>query len=181
MLGCDVDDERVGRARQIAELAGLGASSGEVRVHLRGVDVTDRAALEAFVGGRGTIDAILTDLPWGKREKASQSLSKLYHFFLESWFAVLRTGGSIVTVTAEHRTLSRALAVFETTCRKKRVGACLKMENVRMLSPSGGEVSGLEEDKVKQQGLLEAERNSQMRKIEIGYHVYVFQIRKIAI
>lgn len=181
VLGCDVDNETVGRAHQIAELAGLAPSSGEVRVHLRGVDVTDRTALEAFVGGRGTIDAILTDLPWGKRERASQSLSKLYHFFLESWFAVLRTGGSIVTVTAEHRTLSRALAVFETSCRKKRVGACLKMENVRMLSPSGGEVAALEEDKVKQQGLLEAERNSLMRKIEIGYHVYVFQIRKIAI
>ena len=152
------------------------------------MDGTDRAALESFAGGPSTIDAILTDLPWGKREKASQSLSKLYHFFLESWHSVLRTGGYIVTVTAEHRTLSRALAVFETTCRKMRKGSCLKMEDVRMLnanpnSSSGGEghVAMWEEDKVKAQGVLEAQRNGQMRKIEIGYHVYVFLIRKVAI
>ncbi|SPO27042.1 related to DRAP deaminase RIB2 [Ustilago trichophora] len=183
VFGCDVDEETVSRAGQISALAGFSSSTGNVKVHLRGVDGTDRTALEAFVGGPATIDAIITDLPWGKREKASQSLSKLYHFFLESWYSVLRTGGYIVTVTAEHRTLSRALSVFETTCRKKRMGSCLVMEEVRMLDDTqeGAAVKEWEEEKVKQQGRLEAKRNEKMRKIEIGYHVYVFLIRKVAI
>ena len=181
VYGCDVDDETVSRAQQISSLAGFSPSTAPVEVHLRGVDGTDSLALQSFVGGPGTIDAILTDLPWGKREKASQSLSKLYHLFLESWYSVLRTGGYIVAVTAEHRTLSRALSVFETTCRKKRLGSCLKMEDVRMLSSQAEGLDGWEEEKVKQQGVLEAQRNTQMRKIEIGYHVYVFLIRKMAI
>ncbi|CDR98764.1 related to DRAP deaminase RIB2 [Sporisorium scitamineum] len=182
VYGCDVDEETVERARQISTLAGFSPDIGAVQVHLRGLDGTDRASLEAFVGGSSSIDAIITDLPWGKREKASQSLSKLYHYFLESWYPVLRTGGYIVTVTAEHRTLSRALAVFETTCRKKRMGACLKMEDVRMLDrDQEGRVARFEEEKVKAQGVLEAQRKGQMRKIEIGYHVYAFLIRKIAI
>ncbi|KAJ9480282.1 tRNA pseudouridine(32) synthase, mitochondrial [Pseudozyma hubeiensis] len=178
VLGCDIDAETVDRAQSISTLAGFSTNTGPVTVQLRSVDGTDRLSLESFAGGPSSIDAILTDLPWGKREKASQSLSKLYHFFLESWFSVLRTGGYIVAVTAEHRTLSRALSVFETTCRKKRMGACLKMEDVRMLDGRG---NGFEEEKVKQQGVLEARRNGQMRKIEIGYHVYVFMIRKVAI
>ncbi|SJX62563.1 related to DRAP deaminase RIB2 [Sporisorium reilianum f. sp. reilianum] len=183
VFGCDVDDETVERARQISTLAGFSPDTGAVQTHLRGLDATDTASLEAFVGGRASIDAILTDLPWGKREKASRSLSKLYHALLESWFGVLRTGGYIVTVTAEHRTLSRALAVFETTCRKKRLGACLRLEDLRMLDRGleGGEVARFEEDKVKEQGVLEAQRNAQMRKIEIGYHVYAFLVRKVAI
>ncbi|TKY86204.1 hypothetical protein EX895_005029 [Sporisorium graminicola] len=184
VFGCDVDDETVERARQISTLAGFSPDAGAVQVHLRGLDGTDGGALESFVGGRGSIDAIITDLPWGKREKASQSLSKLYHFFLESWFPILRTGGFILTVTAEHRTLSRALAVFETTCRKKRMGACLKMEDVGMLEGGQegvGDMTKFEDDKVKAQGVLEAKRNGQMRKIEIGYHVYAFLIRKVAI
>ncbi len=69
------------------------------------------------------------------------------------------------------------------------MGAALRMEDVRMLSgdvANGNEegkeeVEMWEEDKVKQQGVLEARRNGQMRKIEIGYHVYVFLIRKVAI
>ncbi|KAJ1599077.1 hypothetical protein NDA14_001251 [Ustilago hordei] len=183
VFGCDMDAETVSRAQQISTLAGLSPTSLPVQVHLSAVDGTDGASLEHFVGGRNSIDAILTDLPWGKREKAAQSLSKLYSFFLESWFSVLRTGGYIMTVTAEHRTLSRALSVFETTCRKKRAGAVLVMEDVRMLSSDGEDVGmeEWEEEKVKRQGLLEAQRNGKMRKIEIGYHVYVFLIRKVAI
>lgn len=178
VLGCDIDNETIERARCISNLAGFSSSSGAVSVQLEAIDGTDCSALQSFVGGSCSVDAIITDLPWGKREKASQSLSRLYHLFLESWFSVLRTGGYILTVTAEHRTLSRALSVFETTCRKKRLGACLRMEDMRMLDKNG---SGLEQNKVKQQGVLEAQRNGQMRKIEIGYHVYVFMIRKIAI
>lgn len=181
VFGCDVDAETVSRAQAISDLAGLSSTSSPVQVHLKDVDGTDRAELEHFVGGPGSIDAILTDVPWGKREKAAQSLSKLYSFFLESWFSVLRTGGYIVAVTAEHRTLSRALSVFETTCRKKRMGAVLVMEDVRMLNSNGVEVEEWEEEKLRRQGLLEAQRNGQMRKIEIGYHVYVFLIRKVAI
>ncbi|SNX85475.1 related to DRAP deaminase RIB2 [Melanopsichium pennsylvanicum] len=183
IFGCDVDDLVVNRAKQISTLAGFSPNdSGKVKVHLRDLDATDRSSLEAFVGGKGSMDAIITDLPWGKREKASQSLSKLYHFLLESWYGVLRTGGYIVTVTAEHKTLSRALSVFETNCRKKRSGSCLVMEDVRMLQVEGQDgVRGWEDEKVKKQGVLEAKRNDRMRKIEIGYHVYVFLIRKVAI
>ncbi|EST04785.1 Pseudouridine synthase, RsuA/RluB/C/D/E/F [Kalmanozyma brasiliensis GHG001] len=180
VLGGDIDEETVARAQQISDLAGFSPCTGPVKVTLRGVDGTDKASLSHFVGGTSSIDAILTDLPWGKREKSAQSLSKLYHLFIESWFPVLRTGGYIVAVTAEHKTLSRALGVFETTCRKKRVGSCLVMEDVRMLD-ADAKVGEWEEDKVKRQGVLEAKRNAGMRKIEIGYHVYVFLIRKIAI
>lgn len=190
ILGCDVEEDTVHRAKKIGNLAGFSEDGEAVQVRLQAVDVTQAEALEAFVGGAGTIDSIITDLPWGKRERASQSLSKLYAAFLQSWFSVLRTGGYIVAVTAEHKTLSRCLAVFETLCRKKRYGAILKMQSVEMLShtdpgqsPDNDSFDALvktEDDRVKQQGVLEAKRNSMMRKIEIGYHVYVFMIRKVA-
>lgn len=191
VFGCDVDDDTVQRALKIGKLAGFSETGEQVQVHLQAVDVTEAEALKAYVGGAGTIDAIITDLPWGKREKAAQSLSKLYASFLQSWFTVLRTGGYIVAVTAEHKTLSRCLAVFETQCRKKRHGAILKMQRVQMLSHNDDShapdstafavLKALEGNKVKHQGVLEADRNNMMRKIEIGYHVYVFMIRKVAV
>ncbi|PWY99063.1 pseudouridine synthase [Testicularia cyperi] len=190
VLGCDIEEETVSRAQKIASLANLTRADAPVQVHLKAVDGTKPEALEEFVGGRGTIDAIITDLPWGKREKAAQSLSKLYSYFLESWFPVLRTGGYAMVVTAEHRTLTNAITIFETVCRKKRRGAILKMEEVRMLShssdgvgtdPSLAPLVHIEDEKVKTQGQIDVERNGKMRKIEIGYHVYVFMIRKMAL
>ncbi|KAN0066320.1 hypothetical protein ACQY0O_000414 [Thecaphora frezii] len=196
VLGCDVEKETVERAQKLAELSKFDDES--VRIRLEHVDATQTESLVQFVGGRNSIDAIVTDLPWGRREKATQSLSKLYSLFLESWMAVLRTGGSIVAITAEQRTLSRALKVYETLCRKKRLGWVLVCEELCLMPRTSGRsdahaddndndndeslgwIRGQEDARVSLQASLDARRTEMLRKIEIGYHVYVFLIRKVA-
>ncbi|EPQ31991.1 uncharacterized protein PFL1_00189 [Pseudozyma flocculosa PF-1] len=196
VLGCDVDHETIERTQKMAEVSGFSADDegAMVKVGIQHVDATQTEDLLQFVGVPNSIDAIVTDLPWGRREKSAQSLSKLYHRFIESWMAVLRTGGSVVAITAEQRTLSRALKVYETTCRKGRKGSVLVCEELRLAdgndndndagTAAGGDalrwVKAHEDGRVSRQASLDAQRKELLRKIEIGYHVYVFCIRKVA-
>ena len=189
ILGCDIDSKTVQRAQKIGDISKFDPA--RIKLKLQHVDTTKLEDVVNFAGGRNSVDAIITDLPWGRREKAAQSLSKLYSYFLESWLAVLRIGGSIIAVTAEQRTLSRAIAVFETACRKQRVGCILRCEELRLAAGSAstdsasdktlGWVQRHEDGKALTQATLDSGRTESLRKIEIGYHVYVFLIRKIAL
>ncbi|PWN53924.1 pseudouridine synthase [Violaceomyces palustris] len=201
VLGCDIEAPTIERAQEIVKLSGFEKPKGDgtdlgVKVDVQVVDGTKTRAILDFVGGPNSVDAIITDLPWGRREKAAQSISSLYSHLMERWLRILRPGGYAVLVTAEQKTLSRALNVFENRCRKKQAPWILKVEDLHLVKPAEEEEEGSglgghdiedatrwceqnQDTLVVRQGEAECRENDHLRRVEIGYHVYAFLVRKV--
>lgn len=68
----------------------------------------------------GSVDAIITDPPWGLYEDIGMELSEFYRRMLEQFSAVLKPGGRLVLLTAGKEELLRAAEAFPRFSLEKR-------------------------------------------------------------
>jgi tRNA pseudouridine synthase 8/2,5-diamino-6-(5-phospho-D-ribitylamino)-pyrimidin-4(3H)-one deaminase len=160
IYGSDIISEEIDRAIETCRLCKTSE-----QVKLSQVDSTELEASIAFLGGRGVVDGIITDLPWGRRVSNHVSLARLYPALLKVWVEVLKPGGTVVVMTAENNTFSRALKAHEADMRKKDTGWVLTLEQVQIQGvPSVPEV--------------QSDEGSKMRIVSCGYDVFVIYLRK---
>lgn len=97
------------------------------------------------------------------------TISTLYPALLQVWVEVLKPGGTIIVMTAENNTLSRALKSHEADMRKRNTGWILVIESLQ--------TSGIASQSPKDMFKAE-ERLAKMRIVSCGYHVSVACLRK---
>jgi tRNA pseudouridine synthase 8/2,5-diamino-6-(5-phospho-D-ribitylamino)-pyrimidin-4(3H)-one deaminase len=160
IYGSDISKEYIDKAVEICRLC---HTSGQVKLAV--ADSTDLNASVDFVGGRDTVDAIVSDPPWGKRAHGNLSVSALYPAFLKVWVEVLKPGGTVVIMTAESNTFRRALKAHEGDMRKRDTGWVLVLEKVQ--------TNGIPSEQN-----TESKDGDKMRIVDCGYEVSVIYLRK---
>lgn len=194
ILACDADQAEVGKAEQMFRLCGLplpdadqAGSKNEATISLACLDSGDPVALSSFVGGSSSVDAIISDLPWGHRVSSHQQLSKLYPRLVDSFCCVLKPAGVALLMTAEHLLLRRACKALEAKVRKAGGGFVLDYVPLALDVP-GGQVEGYAEERggqgedaesLAQAGREAAALNEGERTVDVGYRVYLCLLKKV--
>lgn len=97
------------------------------------------------------------------------TISTLYPALFKVWVEVLKPGGTVIVMTAENKTLSRALKLHEADMRKRNTGWLLAVESIQ--------TSGI--DSQPPNNMFKAEeRLAKMRTVSCGYLVSVACLRK---
>jgi RluA family pseudouridine synthase len=140
-------------------------------VKIEAVDATDAAACERFVGAPSSIDTILTDLPWGRRVLSHATIAKMYPAFLHTFARMLKPGAIAFLMTAEPKTILRAVKAYEAEARKRNWTYILSVEEIN--------TKGLEDD---QHGInvtaTDDQRRARLRYVHCGYDVALVLLRK---
>lgn len=92
----------------------LSGKSGAIVVENR-----DALSLCRTLGAK-TVDAVITDPPWGLYRDVGMDLAEFYRRMLEQFCAVLRPGGRAVLLTAGKEELAAAAKAFPVLCLEKR-------------------------------------------------------------
>ena len=98
--GSDLDPRMVeGTRENLREFGIEGASLG----------TRDVGELPDFVGGRGTLDAVVSDPPYGRSSTTNrEEMGSLYDRFVDAAWEALRPGGRLAFITASPELLARA-------------------------------------------------------------------------
>ncbi|CEH11695.1 RNA pseudouridylate synthases [Ceraceosorus bombacis] len=181
VYACDVDQDEVTRASRMFRLCESSHdTSSAATIQLARVDSADPSALATFVGGRGTMDGIITDLPWGHRVSSHQQLSKLYPRLVQAFCHVLKAGGVALLMTAEHLMLRRATKALEAAVRKSGGGFVLKYIPLALdLESRAQEDVSLGHAELVQTGQDAASLNEGERVVDVGYKVYLCLLQKV--
>ena len=171
VYACDIDIELVEAAREIRKLCDID----ERELDLRVLDATDASKLLPFVEGEDSVDAIVTDLPWGHRVLTKAQLVKLYKMLLEQFARILKPNGHAVLMTAEYNMLSRFVADHQARAKREGRTHRLTISPISLPSPQSTPVSH-----ARRWGEQSTEENGGMRPAKCGYMVGIFDLRKEA-
>lgn len=126
----DRDEKAVKRTRER-----LSGKSGTIVVENR-----DALSLGRTLGAE-TVDAIITDPPWGLYRDVGMDLAEFYRRMLEQFCVVLRPGGRVTLLTAGKEELAAAAEAFPALRLEKRFDILVsgKKSAIFVFSFSGGQ------------------------------------------
>lgn len=186
VYGSDVGEEEVKRAREISRLSGWPESVTRdgVRLRIEHLDLANLATSATQEGDEatglmglrdwfepGTLDGVVTDLPWGRRVLGHGALGGLYLRFVQACVRSLRPGRYAVALTLEHKTMHRALREADGFARKRGEKWTMAIEE---LSLNDGETSVVE-----RQGQRQAMELEGIRVVGMGLRPYIFLLKKV--
>lgn len=175
VFGSDIEADDVAMARRISEMSHWPEDTKQdgVTVHYKHMDLRDEKATAEWIG-RESLDAIVTDLPWGRRVLSHGALQTLYVDFINACLRTLRPHAYALVLTLEHRTLARALLQAEGLMRRR--GGKWKME----LEPLKLSTEGVPDivARVNKQGHRQADEAEGIRLVEMGLRPNVCLLRK---
>lgn len=191
IFACDIDQRFADRTAEVFAASGFCSSttlwsssapapqgdvatSHSLKLVSGHVDSTDPKELADFVGGAGSVDLIMTDLPWGFRVLSKKKLIHLYSALLTSFLRVLKPGAFAYLVAAGSTTLLRALKAHresQVQFAQRTQASCVYMLQAVHLPALGTSAAEIE---VAPEGL----EGSALREVVIGYSAYICVLQK---
>jgi len=110
VVGGDRDSHAIARAQENLEAAGLAARAGQISSE--GAVVLYHCDVQALPLADRSIQAVVTNLPWGQQVAAEANLSQFYTHFLGTIARVLAPGGRVVVLTDPADRFHAALAAM---------------------------------------------------------------------
>ncbi|CAO1631783.1 unnamed protein product [Parajaminaea phylloscopi] len=187
IFGSDAAQDEIERAEAFSRLSGWPAGTARqgIKLKYKQLDIFDFAENgldEASAGSQspgtsdwfapGTLDGIVTDLPWGRRVLGHGALSSMYLRFAQACTLALKPGAYALALTLEHKTLQRALREAETLARKRGQKWCMAIEELAV-DPADSAID--------RQGARQARELSGIRIVGMRLRPYVFLLKKVAV
>ncbi|KDN45621.1 pseudouridine synthase [Tilletiaria anomala UBC 951] len=178
VFACDIDTASIAKADAAITLCNL-----HDRIKTSTQDATDVDAMAAFLGGRETIDTVVTDLPWGHRVLTKNQVHRLYRNLLPALLALLKPGGHAILMTAEYTLLQRIVAEQQVQSKKDHLSKYrLAFAPLHIPFEAGEdnaeERSGVAVSSARKWGVRMAEESGGLRMARCGHIVGIFDLRK---
>ncbi len=132
------------------------------------------AEVAALVGGEGSLDGVVTDLPWGHRILTKAMLTALYRALLASINAMLKPGAHAILMTAEVKLLRQCIDMHEHAMRKYGHKTCLRIAPLELeQQPHESEAT-----QARRAARTHTTAAGGVRQAKSGYAVGIFDLRK---
>ncbi|CAO1627102.1 unnamed protein product [Sympodiomycopsis kandeliae] len=177
VFASDLESDDIASAKEISKNSHWpdGESQDEITVHYRQLDLRDTSSAAQWIGIE-SLDAILTDLPWGRRVLSHGALQVLYLDFVQACILFLKPQSYALALTLEHKTLQRAVRDAENLVRRR--GGKWKMQVEPMYLDNDERCTALQE-MVNRQGKRQADEQQGVRLVEMGLRPSLCLLRKV--
>lgn len=177
IFASDIEANDIDSARRISEMSQWpeGVSQSGVRITYKHLDLRDYRATAEWMG-QECLDAIVTDLPWGRRVLGHGQLQVLYLEFVQACLALLKPYAYTVALTLEHKTLQRAVREAEGLMRRRGGKWRMQLEPLYLESADS---TPTEQASVARQGARQARELDGVRLVEMGLRPFVCLLRKV--